>query len=229
MGLKLNVLTGQFDLTGASSGGGVGPAGPAGPPGQLLPVSVSGAQNGSNRVFTLGSSSTGTDEQVFYNGQLLNPGSGNDYTVSGTTLTFDVTVPAPISDDLIRVFLSQAATGGTGAASLDAAGSTVLAAVNIPAYAVVTVDGNLADSSNAAHFGRVEGIAIAAINTGFIGTVEIEGEIVNSGWSWSPNTKLFLNGTVLSASAPTTGFAQMVAVAKNAMTIIIRIGTPVLL
>lgn len=111
----------------------------------------------------------------------------------------------------------------------DPAGSTVLAAVNLAAFDPVTINGNHADSTLLAPYGRVYGIITAATNTGFIGTVVIAGELTNPGWSWSPNDKIFLNGTALSTTAPTTGFAQKIAVAKTATTIVIELGPPVLL
>lgn len=123
----------------------------------------------------------------------------------------------------------RGALGSAGSSALDPAGSTVLAAEDLPAFSVVTVGGNIADSNNTAHFSRVAGITIDDVASGFIATVELEGEITNPAWSWSPNDKLFLNGTSLSTSAPTTGFAQMVAIARTTETIMIRIGAPVLL
>lgn len=111
----------------------------------------------------------------------------------------------------------------------DPAGSHVLAAVNLAAFDPVTINGNKADSTLLSPYGRVFGIVTTAVSTGFIGTVIIAGEITNGGWSWSPNDKIFLNGTALSTTPPTSGFAQKVAVAKTATTIVIELGPPVLL
>jgi hypothetical protein len=112
---------------------------------------------------------------------------------------------------------------------LDPAGSIVLAAVNLAAFDVVTIDGNKANSATLGHYGRVMGLATVAISSGFTGTVEIEGQITNGSWSWSPNDKLYLNGTTLSTTPPVTGFVQKIAVAKTSTTIIIELGPPVLL
>jgi hypothetical protein len=113
--------------------------------------------------------------------------------------------------------------------AFDPTGSQVLAAVNLTAFTAVTVDGHPADSANSAHYNRVMGIVNAAVLSGNIGTVIMEGEITNPSWAWSPNSKLFLNGTVLSVSVPTSGFAQMIAVAKTTQTVITRLETPVIL
>jgi len=39
---------------------------------------------------------------VFLNGDLLDPGSGNDYTISGNTITF-LTAPSGVGPDKVRV------------------------------------------------------------------------------------------------------------------------------
>lgn len=68
------------------------------------PTAVTGTQDGSNKVFTIANALTATTEQVFVNGQLLNPGSGNDYILSGTTLTFQAAMFGPAAADVIRVY-----------------------------------------------------------------------------------------------------------------------------
>jgi len=60
----------------------------------------SGAVNGSNTTFTLANTPVGGTEQVYLNGILQEPGSGNDYTISGATITY---LTAPITGDRIRV------------------------------------------------------------------------------------------------------------------------------
>jgi hypothetical protein len=116
-----------------------------------------------------------------------------------------------------------------GGALLDPSGSVIVAAEDLPAFSVVTVGGHIANSSNLTHIGRVAGIAVGDIALGESGLIELEGEITNPAWSWVPNSKLFLNGSGLSAVAPATGFAQMIAMARSDQTIIIRIGDPILL
>lgn len=63
-------------------------------------VVPSGTVNGSNTVFTLPSTPISGTEMVFLNGILQNAGSGNDYTISGSTITF---AQAPKTGDVILV------------------------------------------------------------------------------------------------------------------------------
>lgn len=59
-----------------------------------------GATNGSNTTFTLANTPIAGTEQVFLNGILQEPGAGNDYTISGATITY---LTAPATNDKIRV------------------------------------------------------------------------------------------------------------------------------
>ncbi|MDO8335837.1 MAG: hypothetical protein Q7T74_03605, partial [Candidatus Saccharibacteria bacterium] len=60
----------------------------------------SGLMNGSNTAYTLAHTPTAGDEMVFLNGVLQNAGAGNDYTITGATITM---LTAPLADDLILV------------------------------------------------------------------------------------------------------------------------------
>jgi hypothetical protein len=59
-----------------------------------------GAVNSSNVTFTLVATPTAGTEEVFLNGLLQEPGAGNDYTISGATITM---LAAPITGDRLRV------------------------------------------------------------------------------------------------------------------------------
>jgi hypothetical protein len=59
-----------------------------------------GLVNGSNVTFTLANTPTAGTEQVYLNGILQEPGAGNDYTISGATITY---LTAPVANDKIRV------------------------------------------------------------------------------------------------------------------------------
>jgi hypothetical protein len=60
-----------------------------------------GTVNGVNAVFTL-PTTPGSIVLVFRNGLLQKPGGGNDYTISGVTITF---VVAPLTgDSLLAVY-----------------------------------------------------------------------------------------------------------------------------
>jgi hypothetical protein len=67
-------------------------------------TTVSGTQDGANKVFTIGNALTANTEMVYRNGQLLTPGGTNDYVISGTTLTFQAAHPAPLAGTVIRVY-----------------------------------------------------------------------------------------------------------------------------
>lgn len=60
----------------------------------------SGTVDGSNTNFTLANSPSAGSVRVFVNGVRMNAGAGNDYTISGTTITF-LTGAIPVTGDLI--------------------------------------------------------------------------------------------------------------------------------
>lgn len=59
-----------------------------------------GSVNGTNTVYNLANTPISGSESVFLNGLLQEPGSGNDYTISGSTITF---AEAPVVGDRVRV------------------------------------------------------------------------------------------------------------------------------
>jgi hypothetical protein len=59
-----------------------------------------GLVNGTNATFTLANTPVVGTESVFLNGILQEPGAGNDYTISGGTITY---LSAPVTGDKIRV------------------------------------------------------------------------------------------------------------------------------
>lgn len=60
-----------------------------------------GTINGANTAFTLVSTPQVSSLELFLNGMLLEPGSGNDYTISGTAITM---LFAPLSGDKLRAY-----------------------------------------------------------------------------------------------------------------------------
>jgi hypothetical protein len=60
----------------------------------------SGSINGSNTAFTLANTPTAGSEHVYLNGVLQDVGAGNDYTISGATITM---LSAPLTGEKIRV------------------------------------------------------------------------------------------------------------------------------
>jgi fiber protein len=59
-----------------------------------------GTINGSNTTFTLANTPTANTEELFLNGILLEPGAGNDYTISGAIVTM---LSAPLTGDRLKV------------------------------------------------------------------------------------------------------------------------------
>lgn len=60
----------------------------------------SGSINGSNTSFTLANTPVSGSEHVYLNGQLLESGSGNDYTISSATITM---ATAPATGERLKV------------------------------------------------------------------------------------------------------------------------------
>lgn len=60
----------------------------------------SGSINGSNTAFTLANTPVAGSEHVYLNGVLQESGAGNDYTISGATITM---LTAPLSGEKLRV------------------------------------------------------------------------------------------------------------------------------
>ncbi len=83
-------------------------------------IAISGTQDGVNKTFTLASALIiGTTHQFYINGQLLV--YTNDYTISGTTLTFATDRPAPTASDALKIY---GAVGGSAMAGIPLGGST---------------------------------------------------------------------------------------------------------
>lgn len=59
----------------------------------------SGSINGSNVTFTLANTPVAGSEEIYLNGLLQEPGAGNDYTISGSTITY---LTAPLTGDKLR-------------------------------------------------------------------------------------------------------------------------------
>lgn len=73
-----------------------------GPSNFVVRETPSGSVNGSNTTFTLAYTPIPGTEQVYLNGLLQEPGAGNDYTISGATITY-LTAPSGTGPDKIRV------------------------------------------------------------------------------------------------------------------------------
>jgi len=72
--------------------------------------SPTGSINGSNTNFTLSAAPEANSLEVYLNGILQQPGTGNDYTVSGTQITF--TAAPEVGDIILCSYLTSAGLGG---------------------------------------------------------------------------------------------------------------------
>lgn len=107
---------------------------------------------------------------------------------------------------------------------------TIVAAENIPAWVPVTAQGRRADSGNpSASFGRVIGLAGDGIQRGRAGRVIRVGEITNPDWAWNTGEQIFLSGTGIANSAPTSGFVQRIGTASGQTKMVVDLGEPILL
>lgn len=65
----------------------------------------SGTINGTNPTFTLAATPTAGTETIYVNGVLQNVGSGNDYTISGATITFQTGAIPQTGDVILACYL----------------------------------------------------------------------------------------------------------------------------
>lgn len=113
--------------------------------------------------------------------------------------------------------------------------SAILTSVSIVAqdilhaYDPVTVIGKLADSGNNACYGKVIGLMANDLGIGFSGDVIVDGLLTNPAWSWTPGSPIYLNGTSLSQTAPSTGFSQEIGISKTSTTIYVNLSAAILL
>ncbi len=99
-----------------------------------------------------------------------------------------------------------------------------VATTTVQAYKPVTGDGQQGDSTMAGHRGKIIGLAWENVASGFPGKAITSGQITNPAWSWVSGDRIFLNGTSLDRTPPTTGdFLQQIGVAINNTTIEINI------
>lgn len=75
-----------------------------GPADFVVRETPTGSVNSANTTFTLANTPLANTEMVFLNGILQEPGAGNDYTISGATITY---LTAPVTGDRLRVSYSK--------------------------------------------------------------------------------------------------------------------------
>ena len=100
---------------------------------------------------------------------------------------------------------------------------------HIEQYSPVTAQGEQADSTNLSHMGAVIGIALDEAWPGDNLVVQYYGVLENAAWRWTPNHKLWVNGTGLNFQPPVTGWNQLMAVCLSETKVFIRLHEPILL
>ena len=125
----------------------------------------------------------------------------------------------PLSGELQLV--PGAPAGASVAAEAEQVVIDFVASENLTQYDPVTLTGSKADSADLAGWNRVIGLVLEDVESGFMGRALVEG-IIEADWDWTPGTKLFLNGSVLSPIPPVNGFSQMIAVAQTDMAILVQ-------
>ena len=149
------------------------------------------------------------------------------------------TINVELTEETIEVTIENICTSGSGSGDMtkivydsnnngvvDSSESIILTIVaneSIPQFQLMTSTGYIADSSNLAHINRVSGISINAITQNTSGEVLAYGKITNTNWNFTTGNILFLNGTAISETAPTSGFICQIGKVVNSNTILIDI------
>jgi hypothetical protein len=133
----------------------------------------------------------------------------------------------PQGQPAVRGF--QGAPGPQGPPGAGSPTFSLPAPATVSQYAPLISSGSsvaVADSSNVAHAGKVVGIAAISANVGDNLDVQFQSTIVNSGWNWDVTKPVYLNGSQLSQTPPTTGFVQIIGVPVTPTTLLIQLQPP---
>ena len=126
-------------------------------------------------------------------------------------------------------------SGSVAAIQAGAAGSPkatrvkVEAVEAVSAFDAVTAGGEVADSANTLHAGRIIGVAVADTAIGFMIKTVNEGEVSNPAWSWTQGNIIFLNGKTLSITPPSTGFRVIIGEAVAPTRICVKVSESIIL
>lgn len=99
----------------------------------------------------------------------------------------------------------------------------IQASTLIPRYGCVTSTGALANSNIAAHESHVIGVTDGRIEATAWGDVTVLGLLYDQTWAWTPGGIIYLNGTVLSQTAPVVGFVQQMGWALTGQNLLIHL------
>jgi hypothetical protein len=128
-----------------------------------------------------------------------------------------------------EITVQVSSIGEQGPNGLNGNLSEIVASESLTAFSVVNGDGTKSDSTNILKRGQAIGIVTENINSGFSGEVVLFGEITNNSWNFTAGQILYLNGTTISATAPSTGFIQRLGVAITSIKIDLQIQQTILI
>jgi hypothetical protein len=94
----------------------------------------------------------------------------------------------------------------------------------LPAYSIVLGSGYVADSSVKTDVNKSVGMVLDNIDALKAAPITTMGPIINPLWSWTgAGQKVYLNGTGLSQTAPTSGFVQAVGVTLSSTSLFLNL------
>lgn len=99
----------------------------------------------------------------------------------------------------------------------------------IPKYKIVTTDGYICDSTDITQRHKAVGIAMNNTSIGFNCNCVVKGIIEDATFSFTPNATLYLNGTNISTTAPTTGYILSIGKSITSDKILIDVQRSILL
>lgn len=107
---------------------------------------------------------------------------------------------------------------------------TLTASTNISGYTAVATSNGQAVTASSSQPAPVVGIATGGALAGSPLTVQYEGPISDTSWEWTFNQPIFIatNG-VLTQTAPTAGYSQIIGYPINATSLLIDIQAPITL
>lgn len=107
---------------------------------------------------------------------------------------------------------------------------SLTAAANVSGFTAVAISNGQAVTASSALPGSAVGIATGGAIAGATVTVQYEGLLSDPSWSWTPNQPIFIasNG-VLTQSAPTVGYSQIIGYPIGTTSLLIDIQAPITL
>jgi hypothetical protein len=118
---------------------------------------------------------------------------------------------------------------GPGSESTAAVLKRVISDVALTAFTVVTIAGVPASSNNLAHVNKIAGVLTTSVPEGYEVDAVAEGEVTNPSWTWDAGMVLYLNGTTISQTPPTTGFVVKIGQALTTTMIYVHLSESVVL